>query len=159
LVLLIVLAAGLIGGLVIWWSRRKADWDAAAAALASDTRAAVGTRLPPVLAAVAAAQRALSWTPLRADLIDLVRRWSLLAENAPGERARDWSRRVGSLLQEAVAAMDAENEALATGGEWRLLRPRLDDAARALSAALDEQPRPEPAHPGPDDDRGGPNLG
>lgn len=49
-----------------------------------------------------------------------------------------------SLLRELVAAVDAENEALATGRDWRLLRPRVDEAGRALSAVLAGVPQQEP---------------
>jgi hypothetical protein len=39
--------------------------------------------------------------------------------------------------------VDAENEALALR-DWRLLRPRVDEAGRALSAVLAGAPRQEP---------------
>ena len=51
--------------------------------------------------------------------------------------------------------VDAENEALATGRDWRLLRPRVDEIGRALSAVLaggPEQEAPaggEPGRPAP----------
>lgn len=41
--------------------------------------------------------------------------------------------------------MDAENQALAAGRDWRLLRPRVDAADRALSAVLAGTPQQEPA--------------
>jgi hypothetical protein len=145
--LLIILVAGLIGGVLIWRSRRSTGWAAEADALAADTRAVVGRRLPQVLATVTAAQRALSWPPVRADLVDRVGRWALLTENAPGEQRADWSRQVWGLLQEVVTAVDAENEALATGQEWRLLRPRVEDATRALTAALAARQGPGPDTP------------
>jgi cell division septation protein DedD len=140
--LLILLIAALIGGLVTWRSRRKAVWQADADALAADSRAVVGARVPAVLAATTATDRALSWPPVRADLSDLAARWGLLAERAPDEEQRRRSGQVGLLLQDLVAAVDAENEALATGRDWSLLRPRVDDAVRALSAALAEQVPP-----------------
>jgi hypothetical protein len=40
--------------------------------------------------------------------------------------------------------VDAENEALATGRDWRLLRPRVDEVGRALSAVLIGVPQQEP---------------
>ena len=49
------------------------------------------------------------------------------------------------LLQELVAAVDAENQALAAGRDWRLLRPRVDQAERALSAILAGGPQQEPS--------------
>jgi hypothetical protein len=66
-------------------------------------------------------------------------RWDLLAERTPDNQRRNRSGQVRNLLQELVAAMDAENEALATGRDWRLLRPRVDQAERALSAGVPQQ--------------------
>jgi uncharacterized protein HemX len=143
--LLILLVIALPTGWLLWRSRRKSAWDARAAALEHDTRTATGIQLPPVLTAEDAGQRALSWPPLRAALVDLMRRWELLVERAADERRRSWSGQVHSLLQELVAAVDAENQALATGQDWRLLRPRVDQAERALSAVLAGVPQPEPA--------------
>jgi hypothetical protein len=143
-ILLIVLVAGLIGGWVIWRSRKRSAWDAEAAALESDTLTTTGTRLPPVLTAETPGQRALSWPPLRAGLIDLIRRWDLLADRASDDRRRNRSVQIRGLLQELVAAVDAENEALATGRDWRLLRPRLDEISQALSAVLAGVPQQEP---------------
>jgi hypothetical protein len=143
--LLILLVVALIGGWLLWRSRRRSAWDAQAAALEAETRSTTGTQLPPVLTAEDAGQRALSWPPLRAELVDLMRRWDLLAERAPDNQRRNRSGQVRNLLQELVAAVDAENEALATGRDWRLLRPRVDQAERALSAVLAGVPQPEPA--------------
>jgi hypothetical protein len=143
-ILLAALAAGLIGGLVIWRARRHSAWDAEAAALEADTRTITSTRLPSVLTAETAGQRALSWPPLRATLIELIGRWDLLAERASDDRRRHRAGQIRSLLQELVAALDAENEALATGRDWRLLRPRVDEVERALSALLAGVPPQEP---------------
>ena len=143
--LLLLLVVALAGGWLLWRSRQRSAWDAQAAALEQDTRTATGTRLPPVLTAEEAGQRALSWPPLRAELVELLRRWALLAEHAPDDQRRTRSGRVRSLLQELVAAVDAENQALATGREWRLLRPRVDQAERALSAVLAGVSHLEPA--------------
>jgi hypothetical protein len=143
--LLILLVVALAVGWLLWRSRRRSAWDAQAAVLEQDSRATTGTQLPPVLTAEDAGQRALSWPPLRAALSDLMRRWDLLAERAPDNQRRNRSGQVRNLLQELVAAVDAENEALATGRDWRLLRPRVDQAERALSAVLAGVPQPEPA--------------
>jgi hypothetical protein len=143
-ILLAVLVAGLIGGLMIWRSRRHSAWDAEAAALEADTRGTTSTRLPPVLTAETAGQRALSWPPLRATLIELIGRWDLLAERASDDRRRHRAGQIRGLLRELVAAVDAENEALATGRDWRLLRPRVDEVGRALSAILAGVPPQEP---------------
>ena len=141
-VLLALLVVGVVAGWLIWRSRRRSAWDAQAVALEEDTRTVTGTQLPPVLTAEDAGQRALSWPPLRADLDDLTRRWGLLAEGAPDGLQRDRAGQVRGLLQELVAAVEAENEALATGRNWRLLRPRVDELGRALSAALAGGPQP-----------------
>ena len=142
--LLILLVVALAAGWLIWRSRRRSAWDAQAAALEDDTRTAIGSQLPPVLTAEDAGQRALSCPPLRAALADLMRRWDLLAERAPDDQRRNRTGQVRNLLQELVAAMDAENQALATGRDWRLLRPRVDQAERALAAALAGVSQQEP---------------
>jgi hypothetical protein len=139
-----VLVAALIAAVVIWRSRRNSAWDAEAAALEEDTRTTTSTRLPPVLTAETVGQRALSWPPLRAGLMDLIGRWDLLAGRASDDRRRNRAGQIRSLLQELVAAVDAENEALAAGRDWRLLRARVDEAGRALSAVLAGAPRQEP---------------
>ena len=143
--LLILLVVALVAGWLIWRSRRRSAWDAQAAALEDDTRTAIGSQLPPVLTAEDAGQRALSWPPLRAALADLMRRWDLLAERAPDDQRRNRTGQVRNLLQELVAGMDAENQALATGRDWRLLRPRVDQAERALSAVLTDVPQQDPS--------------
>ena len=143
--LLILLVVALIGGWLLWRSRKRSAWDAEAAALEADTGTATGTQLPPVLTAEDAGQRALSWPPLRATLVDLMRRWDLLAERAPDDQRRNRTAQIRNLLQELVAAVDAENEALATGRDWRLLRPRVDEAQRVLSAVLAGLPQPGPS--------------
>jgi hypothetical protein len=81
---------------------------------------------------------------LRTGLMDLIGRWDLLAGRASDDRRRHRAGQIRSLLQELVAAVDAENEALAAGRDWRLLRPRVDEAGRALSAVLAGVPRQEP---------------
>ena len=143
--LLILLVVVLAAGWLLWRSRRRSAWDAQAAALEQDSRATTGTQLPLVLTAEDAGQRALSWPPLRAALVELLRRWDLLAERAPNNQRQQRSGQVRNLLQELVAAVDAENQALATGRDWRLLRPRVDQAERALSALLAGVPQPQPA--------------
>jgi hypothetical protein len=143
--LLVLLVAALAGGWLLWRSRKGSAWDAQADALEADIVTVTGTQLPSVLTAEDAGQRALSWPPVRAALADLMRRWDLLAERAPDDQRRNRTGQVRNLLQELVAAMDAENQALATGRDWRLLRPRVDQAQRALSAVLAGVPQPEPS--------------
>jgi hypothetical protein len=143
--LLILLVVALAAGWLIWRSRTRSAWDAQAAALEDQTRTTIGTQLPPVLTAEQPGQRALSWPPLRTALVELMRRWDLLDERAPDDQRRNRTGQVRTLLQELVAAVDSENEALATGRDWRLLRPRVDQAERALSAVLAGVPQPEPS--------------
>jgi hypothetical protein len=143
--LLLLLVVALAAGWLLWRSRRRSAWDAQTAALEADTRTATGLQLPPVLTAEDAGQRALSWPALRAALVELLRRWDLLAERAPDDQRRNRSGQVRNLLEELIAAVDAENEALATGRDWRLLRPRVDHAWRELSAVLARVPQQEPA--------------
>jgi hypothetical protein len=145
--LLIVLVVALAAGWLLLRSRRRSAWDAQATAL-EDATHTTSTRLPSVLTAEDAGQRALSWPPLRAELVELMRRWALLAERAPDDQRRNRSGQVRSLLQELVAAVDSENEALATGRDWRLLRPRVDQAERALSAVPAGVPQLAPAADG-----------
>jgi hypothetical protein len=139
--LLIALVALLIGGLVMWRSRQGSAWDAEADTLDAATRNDLATRLPPVLTAEAADQRALTWPPVRADLADLTARWDLLVQSASGEPRRNRALQIRGLLRDLVAAVDAENQALAGGQDWTLLRPRVDAALQALSTALAGQPR------------------
>jgi hypothetical protein len=141
--ILIGLAAALIVGLLIWRSRGKAAWDAEASALDTDTRTATADRLPPVLSTESAAQRALAWPPVRAGLVDLVGRWNVLAQRAPGDQRRNRALQIAGALQDLIAAVDAENEALATGRDWMSLRPRVEAAGRALTAALTDQLVPD----------------
>jgi len=148
-ILLIGLVAALVGAWVIARSRRKSAWDAEAGELESDTRTITGTQLPSVLTTETLAQRALAWPPLRAGLVDLIRRWDLLADRASGEERRNWSVQIRSLLQDLVAALDAENEAMATGRDWQFLRPQVDGVRQALLAALAGMPGREPGQPGP----------
>jgi hypothetical protein len=143
--LLLLLVVALAGGWLLWRSRRRSAWDDESAAVERDTRTSTGTQLPPVLTAEDAGQRALSWPPLRAELVELMRRWDLLGERAPDDQRRSRAGQVHGLLQELVAAVDAENQALATGRDWRLLRPRVDQAEQALSAVLAGVPRQGPS--------------
>jgi len=138
-----VLVVGLIAGWLLWRSRRRSAWDTQTEALEADTRTITSTQLPSVLTAETAGQRALSWPPLRAAMVDLTRRWDLQAEGAPDDQRRTRSAQIRGLLQDLLAAVDAENQALAADRDWMLLRPRVDQARQALSvvlAGVQEQP-------------------
>jgi hypothetical protein len=142
LLLIVLVAALIVGGSLVYRSQRRSAWDAEARALESETRTATATRLPPVLTTTSIGQRGLAWPPLRAGLADLMSRWNALAERASGETRRNWSLRISGLLQELIAAVDAENEALAAGRDWMPLRLRVNQAEQALAAALAVQPQP-----------------
>jgi hypothetical protein len=151
-VLIVLVAAMIVGGFLVYRSQRRSAWDAEARALESETRAVVAVRLPPVLSTTTTGQRGLAWPPVRAALTDAQSRWTALIERASGEDRRNWSRRMSDLLQELVEAVDAENEALAAGREWMPLRPRVNRAEHALAAVLAGQPEAEPpaaGEPGP----------
>ncbi|MFI7602028.1 hypothetical protein [Actinoplanes sp. NPDC049681] len=152
-VLLITLtAAAVIGGILVHRSHQRSVWDTEARALESETRGFTITRLAPVLSTTTTGRRGLAWPPVRAGLADLVVRWTALAARASGEDRRSWSLRVEALLEDLIAAVDAENEALAAGRDWMLLRTRVDRAEQALVAVLSGQPQPEPpaaGEPGP----------
>jgi hypothetical protein len=152
LLLIALVGALLVGGLLVSRSQRRSAWDTEARALESETRTIAATRLPPVLSTTTTGRRSLVWPPVRADLTDAQSRWNALTDRASGEARQNWSLRVAGLLQELITAVDAENEALATGQDWTMARARVDQAGRALIAILTVQPQPEPppaAEPGP----------
>jgi hypothetical protein len=115
--LLTLLGIGLIAGWLLWRSRRRSAWDAQAAALEQDSRTAISLHLPSVLTAETAGERALSWPPLRAALSDLMRRWDLLAERRPDDQRQNRAVQIRSVLQELLAAVDVENQALSAERE------------------------------------------
>ena len=118
-------------------------WDAQADALETDSRTITGTQLPSVLTAEDAGQRALSWPPLRTGLVDLMGRWDLLAEHAPDDQRRSWSGQTRHLLQELLAAVDAENRRRQPDVTGDSYGPRVDEIDRALSAVLAGGPQQE----------------
>jgi hypothetical protein len=154
LCLLLVPFAALAVALLVGRSRRSQAWDDRAAALSGETRTVIRTRLPAVLSTETPAERALAWPPLRADLIRLGHGWAALAGGGANEPRRSFAARIATLVRDLVAAIDGENEALAAGRDWRLLRPAVDAAGQALTAALTGQPVPgqypggEPGPPG-----------
>jgi hypothetical protein len=143
LVLLVLAAGAVVGAVLVARSQRRSAWDTEARALESETRAVATVRLPPVLSTTTTGRRGLAWTPVRADLTTVLSRWIDLTERASGEARRNWSMRISGLLQELIAAVDAENEALAAGPDWLRLRPAVHRAENALAAVLAGRP-PEP---------------
>jgi hypothetical protein len=134
---LVVLAAALSGVIVLLVVRMRASHhrDDETETLALGTRRAIAVRLPTVLNAQSAAERVLSWPPVRVLFVDLTTQWEQLADDAADRRGDSEAGNVAALLQDLVAAVDAENEALATGYDWQSLRPRLTP----IMAALDDQ--------------------
>ncbi|MEV8503575.1 hypothetical protein AB0368_01950 [Actinoplanes sp. NPDC051475] len=152
LLLIALIVAVVVGGMLVYRSQQRSAWDTEARALESETRAFVSTRLPPLLSTTTVDRRGLSWPPVRAGLADLVVSWNALTARASGEDRRTWSLRVSALLEDLIAAVDAENDALAAGRDRMLLRSRVDRAEQALAAVLTGQPQPEPpaaGEPGP----------
>jgi len=152
LLLLVLVAALIVGGLMVYRSQQRSAWDTEARALESETRAVATIRLPPVLNTTTVGRRGLAWPPVRAGLIDVRSHWDALTERASGEGRRAWSSRISELLQELIAAVEAENEAMAVGGNWMLVRPRVDRVEQAIAAVLTVPARPEPpaaGQPGP----------
>ncbi|MEV0900545.1 hypothetical protein [Actinoplanes sp. NPDC049802] len=148
-ILLFLLFAGLAAALLISRSRRTSTWDAEAGTLAAETRMVTEARLAPVLASTDPVQRANIWPRVRGDLAALIAGWGRLSTQ-PSDAARQ-ARATGLavLLRDLVAAVDAENEALASGREWRVLRPQVEDILDALDAAMNP-PGPEaPSAGGP----------
>jgi hypothetical protein len=147
-ILLIVTLAVLVAALLVSRSRRTAAWQSEAVELAGACRGLIATRLPQVLSTRDTAARALAWPPVRAELTEAAARWSRLATSATDDFRRDSAGQVSFVTQDLVTAVDAENEALATGRDWRLLSPQADDIVRTLDAALTAflvpQPEPDP---------------
>jgi hypothetical protein len=144
--LLILMVGLLVGGLVLWRTQHRSDWDTDAATLVGATTAVLN-RLPSMLTTTTAGERALTWPPLRDDLGNLMGSWDVLASRTADEERRAWAYEVRTSLQDLVDAVDQENEVLAADREWRLLRPRVIAAQEALAAVLSA--RPQPGTPAP----------
>ncbi|MBW6433633.1 hypothetical protein KZ829_07730 [Actinoplanes hulinensis] len=146
-ILLFLLFAGLAAVLLISRSRRTATWDAEAGTLSAETRMVTEARLTPVLASADPVQRANTWPRVRADLAALIAGWGRLSTQ-PSDAARQ-ARATGIavLLRDLTAAVDAENEALASGRDWRVLRPQIEEILDGLDAAINP-PGPQAPSPG-----------
>jgi hypothetical protein len=149
LLLLTLGAALVVGVLLLYRSQRRSAWDSEARALGSETRAEVGPPLSSVLIAGRAGPRGLTWPPLRASLTDLVSRWNDLVERAHSDERRTWSAQISALLQNLVAAVDAENEAMVLGEDWTVVRPHVRQTLQSLTAALAGRILFEPPAAGP----------
>ncbi|AGL16936.1 hypothetical protein [Actinoplanes sp. N902-109] len=137
--LLAALAAGLAGTVAVFLLRRSGRakaWDATAARLAVATRTTAGTRLRQVLADRTPAGWERSWPPLRTVLIGLAAQWGELARHPADRRRQARAATTAELLDELIAAVDAESEALLSGRDRPLLRPRATSVLAALDAEL-----------------------
>jgi hypothetical protein len=121
-------------------ARRKSAWDGEAGALEMETRTATSTQLPSVLTAETPGQRALSWPPLRSGLIDLMRRWDLLADRAFDDQRRNRSVRIRS--QPQVGSLGGQHPAMTPPDavecgkdslKWRGRRPGAQERALAFN--------------------------
>ena len=144
LILALVALAILVAVLLVNRSRRTAAWQTEAVNLASAGRNLIATRLPAVLSAREAADRALAWPPVRGDLTEMSARWAALAGRATDDYHRDSAGQISVMFQDLVSAVDAENQALATGRDWRVLSPQVDEIVRALDTALTVFAAPQP---------------
>jgi hypothetical protein len=147
---LLALFTALVGVLLVKRSRRFGTWDAESHGLAGETRTVTGVRLPPVLTTPDAARRGLAWPPVRDDLAASRARWAALLERAPDGERQAYASQVARMLQDLVIAVDAENEAIAAGRDWGMLRPRVNAIIAALSAALAPAPTPGYQAPAPE---------
>ncbi|WIM98439.1 hypothetical protein ACTOB_002039 [Actinoplanes oblitus] len=145
--LLIALLTGLVGALLYGRNRKVTAWDGEARGLAGETRTVLGVRLPPVLTATGPGQRGLAWPPVRDDLTALEARWAAILPTAPDDERSSYAGGIGGMLRDLVIAVDAENEAVAAGRDWQMLRPRLDAILAALTAALEPAPAAATVHP------------
>ncbi|MEU4159087.1 hypothetical protein [Actinoplanes sp. NPDC026670] len=134
--LLFLLFGGLAAAVLIARSKRTSSWDAEAAALSAETRMITESRLLSILGMREAERRGLAWPPVRDDLTGLSVRWGALgAQNIDGARQAR-ARELAVLLRDLAVAVDAENEALATGREWQLLRPQVEQILDTIEATM-----------------------
>jgi hypothetical protein len=73
---------------------------------------------------------------VRADLTEMSSRWDLLAGRAADDYHRASAGQVSAMAEDLTTAVDQENQALATGRDWTMLSPRVDEIVRALDGAL-----------------------
>jgi hypothetical protein len=140
------LLVALIAVVLIGRSRRAAGWRAESAALADETRTFLDTRVVPVLARRATAERDAGWPPIRDGLAGLEARWAALSTRAPETAGQAAAAEPAGLIQDLVTAVEAENDARATGSDWGPARAEVDATLDALAVALD--PLPSPGEPG-----------
>jgi hypothetical protein len=124
--LLFLLFAGLAAAVLIARSRRTSTWDAEAATLAAETRMLTESRVLSILAMREPDRRALAWPPVRDDLTSLSVRWGALGGQSVDGARQAKATGLSTLLRDLAVAVDAENEAVATGREWQLLRPQIE---------------------------------
>jgi hypothetical protein len=91
--------------------------------------------------------RTMSWGPVEAELTALAQRWNASAATAPDDAGRSRSSELARLVGDLVIAIGAENNALAQGLDWSLLRPRIDEDRTAITRLLSTLPTGEPVDP------------
>jgi hypothetical protein len=135
--LLFLLFAGLAAAVLIARSRRSSTWDSEAATLAAETRMLTESRVLSVLSMRESDRRALAWPPVRDDLSNLSVRWGTLGGQPSIDGARQAKANgLSTLLRDLAVAVDAENEALASGREWELLRPQIEQILDTIEVNL-----------------------
>jgi hypothetical protein len=134
--LLFLLFGGLAAAVLIARSRRTSTWDAEAGALSAETRMLTESRLLTVLGMREADRRGLAWPPVRDDLTGLSVRWGALGAQSIDAARQARARELAVLLRDLAVAVDAENEALATGREWQLLRPQVEQILDTIDATM-----------------------
>jgi hypothetical protein len=134
--LLFLLFGGLVAAVLIARSRRTSTWDAEAATLSAETRMITESRLLTILGMHEAGRRDLAWPPVRDDLTGLSVRWGGLGSQSADAARQARARELAVLLRDLAVAVDAENQALATGREWQLLRPQVEQILDAIEATM-----------------------
>jgi hypothetical protein len=134
--LLFLLFGGLAAAVLIARSKRTSTWDAEAGALSAETRMITESRLLTVLGMRESERRGLAWPPVRDDLTGLSVRWGALGSQSTDGARQARARELAVLLRDLAVAVDAENEALATGREWQLLRPQVEQILDTIEATM-----------------------
>jgi hypothetical protein len=142
IILAAVILLGVLGGMLISRSRRKASLRARAAKLTADTRTVMDSSVAQVLAVTDARSRSVSWPAVDSQLVTLQAGWAgLAADSSTADKQRFESIRRG--IGELLVATRAENDALLQGLDWTLLRPRVDQERTAITSLLVQLPAPD----------------
>ncbi|MFC4068705.1 hypothetical protein [Actinoplanes subglobosus] len=134
--LLFLLFGGLAAAVLIARSKRTSTWDSEAASLSAETRMITESRLLSVLGMRETDRRGLAWPPVRDDLTGLSVRWGALGSQSIDAPRQARARELSVLLRDLAVAVDAENEAMASGREWQLLRPQVEQILDTIEATM-----------------------